>query len=213
MGQAVRFSVIMPVNLSPYSFGSFKSASNPEDKFVRAVKSFFAQSFGDAELVIVSDGCEIAENIYYNRWIYNPQIQFKRIPKQEQFSGKVRQAGLELAMGDIICYLDHDDMFDKDHLKIINDNFDIDKYDWVYYNDYLVQSADFSVLKERNVKPIQSSIGTSAIAHKRSCNVVWGDGYGHDLEMIQKYLLPLPHAKIPTPQYYVCHCSGLNMDF
>jgi glycosyltransferase involved in cell wall biosynthesis len=213
MDKTMKISVIMPVHLSYYNFGSFKCATNGEEKFIRAVNSFLNQSFADAELIIVSDGCKIAEDIYNRLFTDMVNVRFKYIDKQDMFSGVVRQSGLELALGKIICYLDHDDVFGVNHLAIINKEFDMDKYDWVYYNDYLVQNYEHTLLKERNVKPVQSSIGTSAVAHKKNIGVIWEDGYGHDLKMIQKYLLPLPHIKIPTPQYYVCHCSGLNMDF
>ena len=209
----MKISVIMPVNLSPYTDGNFKSASQPEIKFVRAVGSFLEQTYNDAELIIVSDGDLKVMRIYESLWLNCSNIEFAMIPKQSQFAGLVRQTGIDIACGDIVCYLDADDKLGINHLKIINDNFDTEKYDWVYYNDYLIKSADFTVLTERNVQPVQSSIGTSSIAHKRSCNVVWGDGYGHDLVMILDYLLHRPGAKIATPQYYVCHCSGLNMDF
>lgn len=208
----MRFSVIMPVNLNGYEVGAFKSASSPECKFVRAVNSFLFQSFQDAELIIISDGCDKAENIYRHNYKTFDSIKFMRIEKQLPFSGTVRQAGLDVAKGDIQCYLDHDDMFGKNHLQIINYSF-TDDVDWVYYNDYLVLNKDHSLLEERTVKVEQNHIGTSAIAHRKTCDVVWGDGYGHDMDMIKKYLILLPHAKIPTPEYYVCHCSGLNIDF
>jgi glycosyltransferase involved in cell wall biosynthesis len=207
----MRISVIMPVNLSPYESNGFKSASNPEDKFRRAVSSFLDQSFTDCELIIVSDGCDIAEEIYREEYWFYGWIRLLWLPKQEKFSGAVRQEGLKHANGEIICYLDHDDRFGTEHLAIIDKNFDTAKYDWVYYNDYLMKTE--LTCRERDVKPVQNSIGTSAIAHKRSIDLQWGSGYGHDGEMISKFLLPLPHTKIPTPGYFVCHCSGLNIDF
>jgi glycosyltransferase involved in cell wall biosynthesis len=213
MDKNMKISVIMPVHLSPYYFGSFRSASEPEVRYIRAISSFLDQSFKDAELIIVADGCRKAEEIYYELFQEEPNILFKYIDKQINFSGVVRQTGIDLAMGEIICYLDHDDKFGVNHLAIIDECFDTDKYDWVYYNDILIHNTEHTIREVRNVKPVQSSIGTSAIAHKKSIGVVWGDGYGHDLRMIQTYLLPLPHTKIPTPQYYVCHCSGLNIDF
>ena len=209
----MKISVIMPVNLSPYTSGAFKSASNPEDKFVRSVLSFIHQSMSGNELIIVSDGCDISEAVYHGVFSAHPRIKFKKITKQPPFSGKVRQTGLDIAKGDIVCYLDHDDMFGGSHLKIIADNFDTDNYAWVYYNDMLIKNDSHTIKEIRDVEPIQNSIGTSSIAHKRDVGVVWGDGYGHDMEMIQRCLLGLPHIKIPTPQYYVCHCSGLNIDF
>jgi glycosyltransferase involved in cell wall biosynthesis len=209
-------SVIMPVSLQKYSYGTFKCASNPPSKFRRAIDSFLWQSFTDAELIIVCDGDKEAFDIViseYKKHIENGRIDLKFTEKQEAFSGWVRQLGLEVANGDIICYLDHDDIIGIDHLEIIAEEFDTDKFDWVYYNDYLVRSEDHKTVEERQVMPVQNSIGTSAIAHKKSINLKWGGGYGHDMDMIRKYLLPLPHTKIKTPRYYVCHCSGLNIDF
>jgi glycosyltransferase involved in cell wall biosynthesis len=208
----MKFSVIMPVNLSPYEWGNFKSAKYPDMKFIRAITSFADQSHADAELIIVSDGCSIAEDIYKIYFSHLDKIKFTRIDKQEKFSGVVRQTGLDMADGDLICYLDHDDYIGKVHLSSIDYFFSRLSVDWVYYNDSLIRSFNPPNVEEREVKPEQNFIGTSCICHKRSIGVKWGDGYGHDMDMIKNYLLPLPHAKIPTPAYYVCHSSGLNID-
>ena len=108
-----------------------------------------------------------------------------------------------MAKGEIICYLDHDDAFGPNHLQIINDNFDTSKNDWVWYNDYVVDTI-LADKVERNVWPALNVIGTSAIAHKRGL-AVWGGDYAHDFRMIEQCLMPLPGMKIPTPEYYVCH--------
>jgi hypothetical protein len=57
-------SVIMPVNLGGYKHNNIKSASNPAYKFQRAVQSYLDQTFKDSELIIISDGCFIAEYIW-----------------------------------------------------------------------------------------------------------------------------------------------------
>jgi glycosyltransferase involved in cell wall biosynthesis len=209
----MKISVVMPVYLGEYQFGVHKNASHPEDKFMRSVSSFLDQIHEDKELIIVSDGCDKAENIYYNEFSKEQQIVFIKIPKQSLYGGRTRQTGVEMATGDVICYLDHDDMIGQKHLLIINDNFDTANYDWVYYNDHLVKSSDFRAITIRDVIPQRNSMGTSSICHKANIPVVWGDGNTHDFDMIQQYLLPLRSIKITTPQYYVCHCSGLKMDF
>ena len=209
----MRISVIMPVNLGIYTtWGNNQSASSPTAKFMRAVASFLDQTFIDTELIIISDGCERTKKLY--NWFIKQHnnIQFKLIEKQESFSGVVRQTGIEMAKGEIICYLDHDDKFGKDHLQIISDNFDTEKYDWVYYNDYVMLNAEHTIKEERDNILALGRIGTSSIAHKRSLNVVWGDGYGHDFELISKQLFPREGIKIPTPQYYVCHIPN-TIDF
>ncbi|HUX57065.1 MAG TPA: glycosyltransferase family A protein [Bacteroidales bacterium] len=211
----MRISVIMPVCLDPYQTVPepdtdqfvITSAPNAEYKFRRACDSFGNQNFRDAELIIVSDGNRRAEEIFKESYEYDPRFRFKYIEKQPSYSGKVRQTGLRMAKGDIICYLDHDDQIGKDHLTIINDNFDTEKYDWIYYDDYLV---DGIIINVREVTPEICKIGTSSIAHRRDVNVKWGNKYGHDWYLIKKYLLPLENCiKILTPQYYVCHATDI----
>ena len=204
-------SVIMPVYLKPYESNGIKSATNPERKFVRAVDSFIKQSYHDTELVIIADGCTTAEQIYYDNWTMNARIRFKYILKHPLFSGQVRQTGIDMARGDLICYLDHDDYFGRDHLKMIAESFDL-KYDWGWYNDWLIQGKDKGKLlfTERQVRPQLYEIGTSSIIHKKNVGLVWQDGYTHDWRTIEKYLLHRPGNKLPTPQYYVCHFHSLD---
>jgi len=200
----MRFSVIMPVCFEDYP----GCATNRESKFIRAVNSFIRQLFPDAELIIISDGSKRVEEIYQTIFAGYLNIKFIYLDKQILFSGKVRQAGLEIAKGEIICYLDADDVFGLDHLVIINEEFKTDLYDWIYFDDVIITNPEHTanVVRETNVTP--SQIGSSSIAHKRSLNVVWGDGYGHDWGVITNYLIGRPVTKIRTPQYYVCHIVG-----
>jgi glycosyltransferase involved in cell wall biosynthesis len=204
----MRFSVIMPVCLSPYEAEGIKSATNPEAKFIRAVNSFLMQTFTDAELIIIADGCLIAQQLY--KKYHHDNIRFIFIDKQPLFSGKVRQAGIDIAQGEIITYLDHDDFIGEDHLKIINENF---TGDWVYYNDYRIKGSEGAklIFIERQVSPQLYYIGTSMLSHRKDLNVVWGDGYAHDWRMIERYLLPHQGTKIETPRYYVCHFHPIDL--
>ena len=61
----MRISVIMPVYLGEYP----TRGSNPEYKFKRAVETYIDQEYKDSELIIVSDGCRIAEGIWRNNFI------------------------------------------------------------------------------------------------------------------------------------------------
>lgn len=207
----MKISVIMPSYLHEYQTGPHKSASNREFKFRRAVDSFLTQSHEDSELIIVSDGCEITNKIIeeeYSSQIYSGAIILEKMEKQEQFSGRVRARGVELATGDLICYLDTDDIFGIDHLKTIDTYYD-QSADWCYYDDYLYDGNKKTV---REVKPEHCKIGTSSFCHKRSAPVLWKDGYGHDWKTISE-LLGLKHSKINTPEYLVCHLSAINLDY
>ena len=218
-----KISVIMPVCLTPYEIMAgktlVKSASNPEIKFIRAVNSFLNQTHPDKELIVVHDGCEISRQILYktfDTFLNSGVIKSVSIPKQEPYSGQMRNTGIAVSdpyKSDIIAYLDADDYIGKDHLCIINKCFDTEKYDWVYYNDFIVKSMNPFEYMIREVEPVACRIGTSSICHKKDIDLQWGSGYGHDFNMIEKYLLPLKKTKIQTPQYYVCHVSGLGIDY
>lgn len=216
----MKILVIMPVTVEPYQTLSnntlVKSAKNPELKFIRAVSSFLEQTHNDKELIVIHDGCMRSLDILrrqFSEYINSGLITSIMLPKQAHYSGKLRNEGIKKAKGEVVCYLDADDYFGKNHLSIIDQNFDINKYDWIYFNDYILKDSIDNLGYMRDVHPVAMSIGTSSIAHKKTVKAVWSNYYGHDWGMIQQYLLPLEkRTKIPTPEYFVCHVSGLGID-
>ncbi|MFM6994700.1 MAG: hypothetical protein ACKOWO_06260, partial [Sediminibacterium sp.] len=113
-------------------------------------------------------------------------------------------AGIFNAKGEIIIYLDVDDYWGTDHLKIVNDNFK--KNDWVIFNDWIYnKKAD--TWKERPVRISMGQCGTSNVAHRRSLDVYWtNDSYLHDYVLLKALTGVSNHfIQIPTAQYYVCH--------
>jgi glycosyltransferase involved in cell wall biosynthesis len=211
----MKISVIMASFLGAYNG---REASEKRNKqFIRAVKSFLNQSHQDKELIIVADGCHITYELYKQNFSNEPSINCFIIPKQETFSGVVRNEGLKQATGDIIVYLDNDDTYGKEHLKIIADNFEPEKYDWVYYDDYLVITPDFKKLQKRNVETRFASIGTSSISHKNLPELyitnLFSNSYGHDFYAVLKLALRgLKFKKLDKPsQYLVCHYAGVDI--
>jgi glycosyltransferase involved in cell wall biosynthesis len=167
-----------------------RCASNRVSKFHRAIQSVLDQTFQDWKLIIVSDGCEIT-NFEAEKYI-DPRISLIKLEKQPLFSGNVRATGVEKAEG-IICYLDTDDFFGKNHLQLISDGF---QEPLTYWDDYVAG-------KKRHVEPRLNSIGTSCIAHTTK-NWYGCDGYGHDWTFISQFD---QFHKIKT-EYQVCHIPG-----
>lgn len=184
-------------------------ASEPIKKIVRAVKSFLTQSYENKELIIVSDGCLKTNQIYEKVFKKFDNIKLVSIDKQPLYSGECRNAGMNIASGDIITYLDNDDVLGKTHLEIIMSQIN-DEDDMVYYDDFLVLSSDFKKLQERLVELRYGSIGTSAISHRNVDWLRWGIGYGHDWVFIQSAIINgMKFKKLEnTPQYLVCHWGG-----
>jgi len=209
-----KVSVVMASFLGDYP----GRATNPEQKFVRAVKSFLTQTYENKELIIVADGCDVTERLYEFNFKKFPNIKFVKIEKQPTYSGDCRNAGLDLVEGEIVTYLDNDDILGKKHLEIIMGQFDED-LDMVYYDDYLVTSPDFKKLHKRYVEPRYGSIGTSSLTHvnlnknEKYKNIKWQVGYGHDWIFVMTIITNgMKFKKLKTPpQYLVCHYgSGEN---
>lgn len=201
-----KVSVIMASYLLNYP----GAATNRDKKFVRAVNSFKKQTYQNKELIIVSDGCPLTVELY-NRFFNNDDnIKLIQIPKQELYSGEMRNVAFKIADGDIISYLDSDDILGKNHLQIIVDGFDLDKFDMVYYDDLLTLDSTFKRFYNRIVEPRWASIGTSSISHKKNINVSWSSGYGHDWIYVLKLVSAgLRFKKLEkSSEYIVCHYNG-----
>ena len=190
------------------------SRSNPDKKFIRAVNSFKKQTYQNKELVIVADGCQLTVDLYNKFFSNDENIKLIPIPKQQLYSGEMRNVALQVVDGDIISYLDSDDVLGPNHLQIIVDGFDLEKWDWVYYNDLLVLDSTFKKFYLRVVEPRWASIGTSSISHKnlKELSDLWSEGYGQDfLAMFKMASMGLKFKKLDkNSEYLVCHYQNAN---
>ena len=203
-----KISVIMASYLLNYP----GAATNRDKKFVRAVNSFKKQTYQNKELIIVSDGCQLTVELYNRFFANDDNIKLIQIPKQQLYSGEMRNVAFKIADGDIISYLDSDDILGKNHLQIIVDGFDLDKFDMVYYDDLMVLDSTFKKFYNRIVEPRWASIGTSSISHKNNINVSWSTGYGHDFIFMMKLASAgLRFKKLERgSEYIVCHYQNAN---
>ena len=202
----MKISVVMASYLGQYN----GCASNRVEKFKRAVDSFIYQTYSNCELIIVSDGCDITEDLYKTYYINYENIIFIKIEKDVTFGGNTRNTGLEMATGDYICYLDTDDFLSRNHLKNIVSK--ITDHDWYYYDDCIVlrysNNDDYDYEMRVNA-PIPNRIGTSSIIHKKNNNK-WDSGYAHDWRFVCGLVENNKNfTKIDiTPSYNVCHVPG-----
>lgn len=202
----LKISVIMPVYLGDYD----GCADDREEKFKASVISFVHQTYKNKELIIVSDGCDIAERVY-NTYLKYENVIFKKVSKKPLFSGLIRDVGVGMSTGDVICYLDSDDMLGSNHLQTIVSGFTNKETDYVYYNDLLLPPNQQII--PRTVELEHGSIGTSTIAHRTDIsNLSWYgcDEYGHDWKFIQQLIgNNNVGKKIHGAEYYVCHIKNI----
>lgn len=208
MGARPKIAVIMPSYLKEYE----GSARNRVEKFKRAVSTVLKQDYANAILIIVSDGCEITNDLVKNSNIIRKSNNVFWLPilKQPLFSGNVRDTGVKFAIkqkADIICYLDTDDAFIPNHLSFIADQFTPD-IDWIYFNDLLYPDAEKGELIVRDVSLKYRFIGTSNIAHRARKDFRWKglDGWGHDWAFILRLMgLSKNYKKASEQGLYVVH--------
>ena len=193
-----KFSVIMPSRLTPYP----GCAKRLDRKLIRAIESVLKQSFTELELIVISDECNITKRIV-STYFTDERLKLLECKHKVLFDNLPRNTGINEAIGDYIIYLDIDDYWGEDHLKIVENN--LDNWEWVWFNDFHFVGQWME--RACNIRA-KSGSGTSNICHKRSLELRWDrPGYAHDYYFTQK-LLTFKGMKIETPEYFVCHIPG-----
>jgi len=226
--EPLKISVVMPVYLGNYSFANKgESSSNKDIKFLRAVDSFLQSYYNNKELIVVSDGDYAVENILNRLKMHRLEyftscVKFVMVEKQANVA-RVRNEGLKHVTGDVVCYLDADDVIDRSHLSDIGQKFHTEDIAWAYWNDHLglpdkkLMLCKGSEKKHVNCyqRPVylkEGYIGTSCFAHRKSTQFNWEDApYSEDWLSIHKWLIvpALRYTKIEAG-YYVCHFPNIG---
>jgi glycosyltransferase involved in cell wall biosynthesis len=220
----MKISVIMQTYLGDYP----GARTHAREKFVRAINSFTSQTWHDKELIIVADGCAFAKRIYELIYTSNAQIKFVWIdPEQKKktyekadgktfFRGYPKSIGLKHATGDIVCYLDSDDIILPNYLYSLQAHWqDIpEKIKWAtnslrimnlkllgmekakeHKAVYSNQSVDLSTYGIHDdffinicVPPGQINCATCNLSHRRNIDTTWEDSVGvnEDVSLIKR---------------------------
>ena len=207
----MKFSVILPVRLEKYRH----QGKDPESKLVRAVQSVLAQD--DFELVIISDGCDMAVNMIRDNYS-DPRIKLFKIPERKisknkrnaGAAGLPRNAGIQQASGEYIIYLDHDDVYEDGYLETLKK--EMTDHDWYWFdnlswNEKHNRSDVFSADIDR-----KGFCGTANICHRRDLGAFWSPNvhYLHDWWFINTLKATSDNYKrLETAGYCVMHVPHL----
>lgn len=193
-----RFSVIIPSYLQPFKY----AATHRAEKFIRALDSLVNQTFTDYEAIVISDGCARTIQLFEDHYAQYDFFKLVKLTKQPLWSGEVRNAGIRIATGELITYLDTDDKLGVRHLEKLNAA--MQNYDWIYYDAVMVMS-DYRTRPD--IARLQHGfIGTCNITHRRELNAMWLDSsYNHDWQFINTLLKFENHAYTEAGEYHICH--------
>ncbi len=84
-----------------------------------AVESVIGQSVSCWELIIVDDGSDDGTDAVISNYLSDKRIRYKWIDHRERSAA--RNCGIEMARGEYICFLDSDDYYLPNHLKVLRD--------------------------------------------------------------------------------------------
>lgn len=82
----------------------------------RAVESVFSQTWDDWELIVVDDGSTDKTSEAIRPYLADRRVHYVR-KKEEGVTGKTRNAGMRLAKGKYVAFLDDDDLFLPEKLE------------------------------------------------------------------------------------------------
>lgn len=106
---------------------------NGEKYIDRCINNLLMQSYTNFEIIIVNDGSEDESEPILKKYAEKYKEKVVLINQKNNGLSISRNIGLENSRGDYILFVDIDDIFHLDGLKIIDDNLDND-YDLVKFN-------------------------------------------------------------------------------
>ena len=242
----IKISIIMQVNLQNYP-GARENAIN---KFIRAVQSFQQQTYKNAELIIVADDDTKVHQIYNRHFSDKKDIKFIYSDRPETpemytdleggtyYRGLARQIGRSIASGEIVTYMDSDDLITPDftltHMLIYNT--DPSKTFWLnraWIDNDKGETAEEDILEPYNSekeklrydnlgstwKAIKLKAGKTIAApwllsHKLDVSVKWRDVISpvisEDMDFVMRLAKKYKNGgSIERPIYIRCHYKDL----
>lgn len=94
---------------------------NVEQYIEKCIDSILAQTFTDFELILVDDGTKDDSGVICDRYAEQDN-RIRVIHKQNGGLSSARNAGLDIARGEYIGFIDSDDWIDKDMFSILHKN-------------------------------------------------------------------------------------------
>ena len=109
------------IKKEPFLYSVIIPVYNRPEKILRSANSVISQTYKNFELIIINDGSnDETKDIIEELKMKDIRVKIKHLKKNEGVI-VARNEGIKLSVGDIICYLDSDDVWYKSMLETIND--------------------------------------------------------------------------------------------
>lgn len=191
----ISISVILPVY-------------NRKNKITKAIESVLKQTFKDFELILIDDGStdSTEKNIFPFLKKYS---QVKYLRHSNRGTALSLNAGIKISEGKYITFLDSDDEYKKEHLKIRFDFFEANKKaDLIHSNCTLIgNEEDMYVPDARNTKKLihlnDCIIGATFFGKREVFEELNGfkNIYSYDFEYYNRVRKKFNVIKLDSPTY------------
>lgn len=116
---------------------------NVEKYLDKCLNSILCQDYDFFEAIIIDDGSTDNSKDIYNKYVKNDK-RFKVIVQKNSGVSAARNAGINIATGDLIMFLDSDDYLNNEVLKKVANEFKKTRYlDFLCYGYYLLYKNHF----------------------------------------------------------------------
>lgn len=195
-----KISVIMPV----YNV----------EKYVReAIESVLNQSYKEFELIIVNDGSKDNSGIICEEYSYDKRVKY--IKKENGGLSSARNAGLAVASGEYITFIDSDDLFDIDYLSTLvrikeENNADLAVVSYYCFSDgdSLKPMMSKRVKKYSGKKYVHAMFGPQMIGA-----YAWGKLFSRDCFETRKFPEGKLYEDILTTPYIIYPMNNVVYSF
>jgi teichuronic acid biosynthesis glycosyltransferase TuaG len=118
---------------------------NAQEYIENTVDSVINQEYKNWELIIIDDcSTDDSLSIVETKYKSNKKIEIIKLERNSGGPAKPRNIGIKNSNGDFIAFLDQDDIWDNDKLRICCNSI-CDNVDFIYHDMRVVAENDYSV--------------------------------------------------------------------
>lgn len=163
------------------------STYNRKDLLKKAIRSVLAQTMGDFECIVVDD-CSTQDVEQLVRSFGDPRVQYIRTPENSGHDGRPKNLGIMAAKGEYVAFLDDDDSYRPEALKILTRYADDSKVD-VVYGDYVIDGKPGWSIDFNSGRLAQHNFISMCVAMVRRTSLVKVGGFDENVPKFKDWNL------------------------
>lgn len=162
---------------------------NAERFISETINTVLKQSYTNFELILVDDNSQDeSEKIIRKFMLSDERIVYHKLDKNCG-AAIARNTGIELAHGEFICFLDADDLWDENKLKI--------QYEFMKQNNYAFSYSSYEFANENGIPNGKKVIVPKKINYKMALRntTIWTCTVMFNMNILNKDTIKMPNVK------------------